>query len=122
MCEEATSGASGYEHEHVHTHADGTTHSHLHTHSGDHGYDHSHDNGHGHHHHHHGDASTEATDDEKLAMLRYMLDHNRDHAEELAGLSMTASEEVEAVLAHALKHFNQTNELLADYIRKVEGR
>ena len=52
-------------HSHTHTHADGTTHTHAHTHT-------------------HAAASSP---EEALALLKYMLDHNRHHAEELHDLA-----------------------------------
>lgn len=118
MCDDESITASELRHVHTHerehTHTDGTTHAHSHTHASE----------HDHHHHLRTDESAESgadSADEKRAMLRYMLDHNIGHAEDLAGLSMGASDEVEAILAHALKHFNHANELLAKYIQKVEA-
>ena len=53
-------------HSHTHTHADGTTHTHAHTHS----------------------HSAASSPEEALALLKYMLDHNKHHAEELHDLAL----------------------------------
>ena len=75
-------------HEHVHTHADGTTHSHPHTH--DHDHEHSHP-------HSHGCETTNCAScggcgehtpkEELVALMKYMVNHNTAHANELAELA-----------------------------------
>ena len=69
----------------------------------------------GHDHHHHHDAPQEAG--ESLALLTYMLDHNRHHAEELHDLAHELSDEgkdAAAELLHeALEAYEQGNEKLA---------
>ena len=69
-------------HAHVHTHADGTTHSHTHTHD----HDHTHDcapancaacGGCGEH----------TPREELIALMKYMVNHNTAHANELAELA-----------------------------------
>jgi len=70
-----------HEHSHEHTHADGTTHTHEHDHSHeDHGHCHDHDHCHEHCH-------GEKPKDEDTAVLAYMLDHNKHHAQELAAIA-----------------------------------
>lgn len=67
----------------------------------------------GHDHHHHG--APEAG--KNLALLTYMLDHNRHHAEELHDLAHDLAEdgkaEAAALLHEALADFDRGNEKLA---------
>lgn len=75
-------------HEHVHTHADGTTHSHPHTHDHDHAHSHPHS---------HGCETTNCAScggcgehtpkEELVALMKYMVNHNTAHANELAELA-----------------------------------
>ena len=75
-------------HEHVHTHADGTTHSHSHTHDHDHAHSHPHS---------HGCETTNCAScggcgehtprEELVALMKYMVNHNAAHANELAELA-----------------------------------
>ncbi len=69
----------------------------------------------GHDHHHHHDAPKEAG--ENLALLTYMLDHNRHHAEELHELAHDLSDEgrdaAAALLHEALELYEKGNEKLA---------
>ncbi|MFR3290456.1 MAG: hypothetical protein ACLTSG_09485 [Lachnospiraceae bacterium] len=66
-------------------------------HEGGHGHEgccgqHSHEHAHEHvsgHHHEHGDTP-ELTPEQTLALMSYMLDHNRSHAEELHGVAPRA--------------------------------
>ena len=82
-------------HEHTHTH----THSHDHDHHHDHDHDHSH-----------------APTDKNTAVLKYMLDHNRHHAEELRALAQTLREagktEAADTLCEAVADFDAGNEKL----------
>ena len=77
-------GCGGHDHDHEHSHEhthDGVTHTHAHTHEGEHQHDHTHGEcGCGHHH-------GEQPKDEDTAVLAYMLDHNRHHAQELAAIA-----------------------------------
>lgn len=75
-------------HEHVHTH-DGVTHSHPHTHDHDHNHDHTHP-------HDHCEQSSCAScggcgehtpKEELMALMKYMVNHNTAHANELADLA-----------------------------------
>ena len=60
---------------------------HYHVHSHGHGYRrHSHDHDHGHHHHNHSN-SADVDMAEMLALMKYMVQHNSAHAEELAQLA-----------------------------------
>lgn len=74
-------------HAHTHTH-DGVTHTHEHAHHHDHDHDHDHD-------HHECDQSACATcggcehspREELVALMKYMVNHNTAHANELAELA-----------------------------------
>ena len=74
--EHCTCGCGGHAHSHEHTH----THEHNHEHS--HECECGHDHGHNHHHEGCGCGGHEVQD-ENVAVLAYMLDHNRHHALEL---------------------------------------
>ena len=78
-------------HEHAHTH-DGVTHTHSHHHHHDHDHDHTHD----HDHHHHECAPSACAScggcqhspkEELMALMKYMVNHNAAHANELAELA-----------------------------------
>ena len=78
-----------------------------------------HDHGHEHHHHEHEHIGGA----EALAILTYMLDHNRHHAEELHELchKLEASGKNEAALLidEAVERFNEGNVLLAAALEKL---
>lgn len=90
-------GGHAHSHEHTHTHTHEHNHDHEHTHDHSHdcgcGHDHAHDHDcgcghdHGHDHHHHEGCGCGCgghdQPDENVAILTYMLDHNRHHALEL---------------------------------------
>ncbi len=65
--------------------------------------------GHGgaHHHDHH---SEEISPEERIALLKYMLEHNAHHAEELHNLAHGAGEEVSALIHAAVRDFEAGNE------------
>ena len=88
-------------HSHEHTHADGTVHSHEH--------DHTHSHGHGAEHDH---SHETHSPEEALALLRYMTDHNRHHAEELHELSHSISGEAAQLIHDAVDCFEAGNEKL----------
>ena len=68
-----------------------------------HGHDHSHEHGHS-----HGSPNKQAASSEEvLAMLEYMLGHNRHHAEELNGL--------------AVEDFTRGNEKIARVVSELKG-
>lgn len=90
--EHCTCGCGGHTHEHEHEHEHTYTHTHEHDHA--HGQDHEHshgecdcghDHGHEHHHEHHEGCTCGCggQQDENVAVLAYMLDHNKHHALEL---------------------------------------
>lgn len=76
--------------------------------------------GHDHHHHHH--ESSQAG--KCLALLTYMLDHNRHHAEELHDLAHELTDEGKAnaasLLHEALVDFEKCNEKMAAALAAVK--
>ena len=84
--------------DHVHTHADGTTHTH------------SHDHDHQHH-----------SPEEALALLSYMVQHNRHHAEELHELAHSLEDEPAQLLHDAILDFNLGNEKLDEALKLLKG-
>lgn len=91
-------------HNHEHTHADGTTHTHSH--------DHTHSHGHDHQHH---------SPEEALALLAYMVQHNRHHAEELHELAHSLEDEPAQLLHDAILDFNLGNEKLDEALKLLKG-
>lgn len=105
-------------HDHEHTHADGTTHTHPHTH--DHGHEqghthaHPHDHGYEHSHDHH-------SPEEALALLAYMVQHNRHHAEELHELAHSMDDEAAQLIHDAILDFDLGNEKLDEALKLLKG-
>ena len=84
-------------HEHTHTHADGTTHSHSHTHS-------------------HAAASSP---EEAIALLKYMLDHNRHHEEEQHALSHCFDDVAADLIHDAVDKLGESNDLIAQALSLI---
>lgn len=76
--------------------------------------EHTHD--HDHHHDHHEHHSPE----ESLALLTYMLGHNRHHAEELHELAHSLDEESAQLIHDAVIDFELGNEKLAEALRILQ--
>ena len=100
-----------HEHCHEHVHADGTVHSHAHSHT---------------HTHPHSHEAAEAFEnpDQALALMAYMLDHNRHHAEELHELchklAAGGKEEAAELLHAAVDKFSEGNDLLESALKKMK--
>ena len=97
--------ATTHEHEHcghchTHIHADGTTHSHGHTHS-------------------HAAASSP---EEALALLKYMLDHNRHHAEELHDLAHNFDEVAGDLIHEAVDKLGESNDLIEQALSLIQNQ
>ena len=96
-------------HDHGHEH----THEHEHEHEHEHHHDHEHEHTHDHEHHHH-DADGAGT---LTAVLKYMLDHNIHHADELKGIADKLRAQGQAAAADTLGEstalFDAANEKLA---------
>lgn len=91
-----------HEHEHEHTHEHGHDHDHPHTHGGF------------------------ENPGQAEALLGYMLDHNRHHAEELHDVCHKLEHDGKTLAAEkldgALKCFRQGNELLEAALAALKGR
>ena len=91
-------------HNHEHTHADGTTHTHSHDQTQSHDHDHQHH-----------------SPEEALALLSYMVQHNRHHAEELHELAHSLEDEPAQLLHDAILDFNLGNEKLDEALKLLKG-
>ena len=78
-------GDVAHSHHHEHEHENGCCCGHDHDH--DHGHCHEHGHDHGHCHDHEGGCCCHKEQDETLALLTYMLDHNVHHAAELEAVA-----------------------------------
>ena len=112
----------GVTHEHTHTHS--YAHSHEHTHAHDHEHDHDHTHPHTHPHSHETAPAQDGYMTQTLALLRYMLEHNRSHAEEVKALIPKLTEQGLAdaamMLDSCVSSYHDGNEWLAAALRKLE--
>lgn len=76
---------------------------------------------HMHHDHPHTHEVKEHSQEETLALLNYMIDHNRHHAEELHELAHSAKEEAEVLIHEAVELFDQGNEKLEKALQLMKG-
>ncbi len=77
---------------------------------------------HGHEHPHGHGGMQAASPEERLALLSYMLDHNRHHAEELHELAHGVEDEAAHELLHeAVDALGQSNEKLAAALAILKG-
>ncbi len=95
------------EHTHEHSHADGTVHTHTHTHAD--GTTHSHPH------------ASVSSPEEALALLKYMLDHNRHHAEELHELAHSFDELTAGMIHDAVDEMNEANTLIEQALTLLEN-
>lgn len=110
-----------HDHKHDHTHEHMHHHTHEHTHDGV-THTHEHDHVHSHTHTHGGGQGTM---EEVTALLGYLADHNRHHAEELADMgdklrSMGHAEAADRI-AEGVKEFTKANELFAQALELVKN-
>lgn len=103
-------GCGGQGHSHEHTHGD-VTHTHAHSHEAGHEDEHNHE-----HHEHCGSCGHDHGDkpqDEDTAVLAYMLDHNKHHAQELAVIAKhlreQGKEEAAAQIEKGVEDFEKGN-------------
>ena len=112
----------GVTHEHTHTHT--YEHSHPHTHEHDH--EHNHDHTHPHTHSHGEEPALDGSLTQTVALLRYMLEHNRSHAEEVKALIPKLTEQGLAdaamMLESGVSSYHDGNEWLAAALKKLEER
>lgn len=116
-----------HEHSHEHTHADGTvhTHEHCHSHSHEHAdghtHDHIHEDGAVHNHTHTHSHAAASSPEEALALLTYMLGHNKHHADELHDLAH-CFDSVEGDLIHeAVDKLKESNDLLEQALSLINN-
>lgn len=67
-------------------------------------------------HHDHGSINGA---EERVALLRYMIDHNMHHLEELRALTKGTDADVEEILSQAADGFEKANTLLAGALEKL---
>ena len=72
---------------------------------------HDHPHGHEHQHEHPGNGGMN-TDKQTLALLKYMLEHNRHHAEELHDLAHCFDEVAEDLIHQAVDKLGESNDLI----------
>ncbi len=80
-------------HVHEHTHADGTTHSHA----------------------------AASSPEEALALLTYMLSHNRHHAEELHDLAHCFDDVAEDLIHQAVDKLGESNDLIEQALSLINN-
>ena len=112
-------------HDHEHTH-DGTPHAHDHSHAHSHDHNthsHAHDSLHDAAQEHDHDHSSAGDEKETFALIRYMLSHNRHHAEELKGLADKLSDmgklEAADILSEGISCFEKGNSLLESVVSLI---
>ena len=102
-------------HEHNHEHSHEHTHEHTHEHSHEHTHEHTHEHSHEHSHehvHHHGTDEAATSREELLALLSYMVSHNKHHCEEIAELAKSTEGDAALALQNAIHSFEEGNQLL----------
>ena len=72
-------------------------------------------------HEHNHSHNTVSSPEETLALLNYMLGHNRHHAEELHELAHNLTDTETALLHEAVEDFNRGNEKLARVLAMMKG-
>ena len=83
---------------------------------------HEHDHEHGHcHDHEHPHAHDAHSPEETLALLTYMLGHNRHHAEELHELAHSMDDEAAQLIHDAILDFDLGNEKLDEALKLLKG-
>lgn len=80
-----------------------------------------HEDGHGHEHHHDG---KELTGEQTLALMSYMLEHNRSHASELHdvahALSSQGRDEAAALIHDAVHYLDHGNQKLEEALKLIK--
>ena len=73
------------------------------------------------HDHPHPHTHKEHSPEETLALLAYMIDHNKHHADELHELAHSANDEAAALIHAAVDEFNAGNEKLEKALAILKG-
>lgn len=127
--------AHPHEHPHTHDHTHGHEHAHVHEHTHPHEHEgerhehpHTHDHSHPHAHDHApkaGGGHSPSEFEKVLALMNYMLEHNRQHTEELAqmiqkleGLGQHASA---SLLQDSVQYFSKGNDRLEESLKNIKG-
>ena len=87
-------------------------------------HNHPHDHAHVHEHTHTHDSHNENSSGENIALLKYMLDHNRHHGEDLHSLyhslETSGKKDAAALVGEALHFYDHGNEKLAEALKNME--
>ena len=91
--------------------------------SSEHAHTHEHDHSHAHHTHDHTHSSgaSEADPAKQQALLTYMLDHNKHHAEELHDLGHAIGGQAGELIHSAVDAFEQGNNKLEQALNLLKG-
>ena len=113
-----------HEHTHAHDHPHGHPHEHNHYHPHEHEHDHEHGHSHGHgHSHEKPEAATASAKD--LALLKYMLEHNKQHALELSQtgerLANAGFDHAADMISDAVHYFDHANDSLETAVELIGG-
>ena len=73
------------------------------------------------HHHTHEHSHGELSAEESIALLKYMCDHNRHHAEELHEISHTGDEKAAALLHEAVDDLISSADKIEAALKILEG-
>ena len=87
--------------------SDNHTHEHIHTHSHDHSHNHSH--------------PVASSMEEAVALLRYMLDHNQHHADELHELGHCFEDEIADLVHDAVDSLQDSNTYLEQALSLLDN-
>ena len=102
------------EHEHGHSHEGEHAHKHTHEHTHSHSHEGEHSHGHG-----------EEVSSRDIALLKYMLGHNRDHTSELYDamrrFDAAGSHEAAALIGEAAHYFDHGNDKLQKAAELLNG-
>ncbi len=105
-----------HEHEHSHEHSHPHEHDHAHEHEPSHEHKHTHAHEHGHSHH---------SPEETAALLRYMIEHNEHHCEDLHeiyhALDSAGKSEAAWELQSAIRLYGEGNALLAEALKLIDN-
>ena len=72
-------------------------------------------------HNHHGHTHDHSTDNETLALLKYMAHHNAHHAEELMETVSSLSDNAALLIKEAVTLLNESTEKINQAIKESEG-
>ena len=72
-------------------------------------------------HNHCGHTHDHSTDNETLALLKYMAHHNAHHAEELSETASSLSDEAAILIKEAVELLNKSTDKINQAIKESEG-